>query len=1016
MKKRRKSSRLSQIGAFLLASVLLIGLCPPGVQIRNMQVTVPKVKAAESISNPRIVEDSSMDAGQKVTWDCIWFGSYPQSEVTKEDSIYDTLKSASGWDSNNDITVNGTKYRRLKGEDATYYETDPSEKAGMYDWEDNYNEYHYFKYEPIKWRVLYKENGKAFLLSDIALDDQKYNINDTDTTWENCSIRSWLNGYGASINEPQIDYTSNNFINSAFSQEEKNAIKKTNVVNNDNISYDTAGGNDTVDKIFLLSESEIYDGSLVDKYGFTSNKFNADEAKRSHCSVYASAMGTYQESDFCEYTDNALWLLRSPGQSSNFVCYINLDGSVEYNGSNVDDKMYGIRPALYLDLSASASYSYAGTVCSDGTYSEDNTSSDFISNKTKYSIKDAYSFKNKADSIDLKLLKRFFNPIVAYKFYIDKEGKDGLCHGMAISAMASSIYSSPACTTYGKNQLFNVNINDKSTSTTLSALDYIKCAYIHQLTEEGQQIYEAGKRDLDGLYKAVVNYVIHGGNPVVVSIRGDQADNGHTLWVLGVGENNESETKLIVYDCNWPGVQCSVLLKKENGKYVSWEYTLGEGKTWGTGKVNADLRYYNPVNNFIDQFEKKVGYKQVKSKQSRFLISVNNTSSKIVNKNNKQVVLSPNINDSDIRYIKKDCILPESNPTVSNYSFWGSVGNKIKFYAGAKQTKCGFASDESGIDLSIPQNTEAEVSVQNKDKNNVTLSMNTKDKYKVTYNTVNQKDGMNQIIISGQDAAKFSGKQTKDGIFIESDSLKSMDIELEEFNEEGKAKKLVSGDISTNSNKILINNNIKEERLIVKEDSDGDGKVDKDIISVGYGKTKVPLKKKVSAIRLSGISKRIAAGKKITLKASVLPANATNKKLTWKSSNTKVATVSQSGVVTLKKNSGGKKVTITATAQDGSKKSALWKLTSMKGIVKNVKVSGKTQVKAGKSITLKAKVSATKKANTKLKWSSSNTKVSTVSQKGVVKANKKAKGKTVKITAMATDGSNKKATIKVKIK
>ena len=241
--------------------------------------------------------------------------------------------------------------------------------------------------------------------------------------------------------------------------------------------------------------------------------------------------------------------------------------------------------------------------------------------------------------------------------------------------------------------------------------------------------------------------------------------------------------------------------------------------------------------------------------------------------------------------------MPESNPTVSNYSFWGSVGNKIKFYAGAKQTKCGFASDESGIDLSIPQNTEAEVSVQNKDKNNVTLSMNTKDKYKVTYNTVNQKDGMNQIIISGQDAAKFSGKQTKDGIFIESDSLKSMDIELEEFNEEGKAKKLVSGDISTNSNKILINNNIKEERLIVKEDSDGDGKVDKDIISVGYGKTKVPLKKKVSAIRLSGISKRIAAGKKITLKASVLPANATNKKLTWKSSNTKVATVSSKGVV-----------------------------------------------------------------------------------------------------------------------
>lgn len=87
MKKRGKSSRWSQIGAFLLVTTLLIGLCPPKVQIRNMQVTVPKVKAAESIRNPRIVEDSSTYAGQKVTWDCLWFGSYPQSEVTKESTL-----------------------------------------------------------------------------------------------------------------------------------------------------------------------------------------------------------------------------------------------------------------------------------------------------------------------------------------------------------------------------------------------------------------------------------------------------------------------------------------------------------------------------------------------------------------------------------------------------------------------------------------------------------------------------------------------------------------------------------------------------------------------------------------------------------------------------------------------------------------------------------------------------------------------------------------------------------------
>ena len=84
--------------------------------------------------------------------------------------------------------------------------------------------------------------------------------------------------------------------------------------------------------------------------------------------------------------------------------------------------------------------------------------------------------------------------------------------------------------------------------------------------------------------------------------------------------------------------------------------------------------------------------------------------------------------------------------------------------------------------------------------------------------------------------------------------------------------------------------------------------------------------------------------------------------------------------------------------------------------MKKIKIAGAKQVKAGKKLKLKAKVSATKKANTKLLWTSSNPKLATVNAKGVVKTKKSAKRKTVKITAMATDGSNKKTTVKIKIK
>ena len=89
---------------------------------------------------------------------------------------------------------------------------------------------------------------------------------------------------------------------------------------------------------------------------------------------------------------------------------------------------------------------------------------------------------------------------------------------------------------------------------------------------------------------------------------------------------------------------------------------------------------------------------------------------------------------------------------------------------------------------------------------------------------------------------------------------------------------------------------------------------------------------------------------------------------------------------------------------------------NQKGIVKKISIIGKQSVKAGKKIKLKAKVKATKGANKKLKWISSNTEYATVSASGKVKTKKSGKGKKVKITAMATDGSNKKKTITIQIK
>lgn len=173
---------------------------------------------------------------------------------------------------------------------------------------------------------------------------------------------------------------------------------------------------------------------------------------------------------------------------------------------------------------------------------------------------------------------------------------------------------------------------------------------------------------------------------------------------------------------------------------------------------------------------------------------------------------------------------------------------------------------------------------------------------------------------------------------------------------------------------------------------------------------------KVKRIRITGLSGKIAQGKSVKLKAVVTPSNATNKKVIWKSSNKKVATVNAKGVVTLKKKSGGKKVKITAKAADGSKVVGSYTITSVKNAVKKISISGAKSVKAGKSLKLKAKVTASKGANKKVIWTSSNKKYASVSSAGKVQTYKAGKKKSVKITAMATDGSGKKRTVTIKIK
>lgn len=355
-----------------LTSVMLaLSLAVTMLPIYGISSTVSA--ATHTLQNP------SKNSSGDTVWDCVWFGSYPQAEVIPSgkytaldsnllqdgdtiisDSLYNQLESAAGWSANGDITISGNKYRRIQKPDATYTS---SLSYYYYNWSDS-TTYHYFKYEPIKWRVLNVNGNDAFLLADKGLDDQRYNTSKTNVTWKTATIRSWLNGYSASSNAYGTDYTGKNFLDTAFGSSEQSAIKTTAAINDDNIYFGTNGGNNTNDKIFLLSESEVYTDSAT-SYGFDSDDNEYDKARRSKSSTYCKAMGTYSDKSSA-WRGNCDWWLRSPGNYTYNATNVNYYGDVYWFG-DVDLYTFAVRPALHLNLSSSNLYSYAGTVCSDGT-------------------------------------------------------------------------------------------------------------------------------------------------------------------------------------------------------------------------------------------------------------------------------------------------------------------------------------------------------------------------------------------------------------------------------------------------------------------------------------------------------------------------------------------------------------------------------------------------------------------------------------------------------------------------
>ena len=197
----------------------------------------------------------------------------------------------------------------------------------------------YYSIDPIKWIVLSKGEKNIFLFSQKILDSRKYHNDYERVTWEKTTMRSWLNGYKAEENtgsENGISYISNNFISSAFYADEIELINDARVANSNYETYwGLTGGNDTTDKVFLLSYPEVNNTN----YGFDGDYSVKSPLRQGSGSEYVIGVG---------YMDN--WWLRSPGTKYYVeAAFVYGNGIVVPGGTSVYHGTLGVRPAIKLN-------------------------------------------------------------------------------------------------------------------------------------------------------------------------------------------------------------------------------------------------------------------------------------------------------------------------------------------------------------------------------------------------------------------------------------------------------------------------------------------------------------------------------------------------------------------------------------------------------------------------------------------------------------------------------------------
>ena len=303
----------------------------------------------------------------KKAYEIIEFGTYPQREIvttemTKDmmfylrdgeyildDALYKKLDSLVALSKSGYIEIDGEKYyavRNWKGNlsnSGSKYLFDNERKRVLGD------DYHYFKVEPIKWRVIENANEKKTLISDKVIDRAKFYLSEGECTWMESDILEWLN---------LDDEYHTPFYKKAFSEEEQNLIITKNF-NNDNMKNNYYFGTSCIPdedskkvynggdiKVYIISEEDLFYGEKAITYGFNPSDGVADVNRRFNTTAYARFQNVWFSKKDDENYGNAFYMTRTNGYDRQNIVYVGETGAIYNRGINVATDDIGFLPMI----------------------------------------------------------------------------------------------------------------------------------------------------------------------------------------------------------------------------------------------------------------------------------------------------------------------------------------------------------------------------------------------------------------------------------------------------------------------------------------------------------------------------------------------------------------------------------------------------------------------------------------------------------------------------------------------